>query len=95
LRRWDQRDLSADGENRNAALFLWIDLRDYLPSDMTPLEGEKWLSQKLIDEGGVFISRSETFYGEHPGWFRIVFSLPDSEEGLRRYISFPSCLFLS
>ncbi|KAI5793414.1 pyridoxal phosphate-dependent transferase [Pyronema domesticum] len=70
----------------NAALFLWLDLRDYLPSDMTPLEGEKWLSQKLIDEGGVFISRSETFYGEHPGWFRIVFSLPDAEEGMRRLV---------
>ncbi|KAF8543938.1 ACC synthase [Trichophaea hybrida] len=67
----------------NAGLFLWVDLTEYLPPKVDALKGERQLTQRFID-GGVYLSPSETFQGEQPGWYRIVFSMLHVEVGLRR-----------
>ncbi|KAF8251923.1 ACC synthase [Wilcoxina mikolae CBS 423.85] len=69
----------------NAALFLWVDLTEYLPPRVDALKGERQLTQRFID-GGVYLAPSGAFQGEQPGWFRIVFSMLDIEVGLRRMI---------
>ena len=74
-------------ESRNAALFLWVDLRDHLPALTDAWEAERKLAQHLLDNG-VYLAPSEDFRGEQPGWFRMVFSMPDVEEGIMRWGAF-------
>lgn len=76
-------------EHRNAALFLWIDLSDRLPALADGWAAERKLAQHLLDSG-VYLAPSEDFRGEQPGWFRMVFSMPDVEEGIARW-AIPCC----
>jgi 1-aminocyclopropane-1-carboxylate synthase len=71
----------------NAALFLWVDLSQYLPTGFEGFAAERELAKRLL-ENGVFIGGGEEFKSEAPGWFRIVFSMPWGwvEEGLNRYV---------
>jgi hypothetical protein len=62
---------------------VWVDLTEYLPPEVDVLKGERQLTERLV-EGGVYLAPSETFLGEQPGWFRIVFSMLDIELGMRR-----------
>ena len=78
--------------NVNAAFFLWIDLKPIFSKIATEEERSKQgkdlskaIMARLMKER-VFIANGETFAGEEPGWFRVVFSQPRAyvEEGLRR-----------
>ena len=71
-------------ESRNAALFLWIDLSDYLPPLADAWIAERQLTQILLDSG-VYLAPGGDFRSEQPGWFRIVFSMPAVEEGIMRW----------
>ena len=71
-------------ESRSAALFLWIDLSDYLPPLADAWIAERQLTQILLDSG-VYLAPGGDFRSEQPGWFRIVFSMPAVEEGIMRW----------
>ena len=72
----------------SAAFFLWVDLatayKERHPGQRTE-DVVRALAQALMDHK-VLASAGESFGAELPGWYRIVFTLPEHElhEGLRR-----------
>ncbi|XP_077994324.1 1-aminocyclopropane-1-carboxylate synthase-like protein 1 [Glandiceps talaboti] len=58
---------------RPAAIFIWIDLRQYI-SPLT-FENELLLYQEFLD-CGVYIPAGKGFFCSEPGWFRMVFTIP-------------------
>ncbi|KAI9802535.1 MAG: hypothetical protein M1833_001607 [Piccolia ochrophora] len=73
----------------NAGFFIWLNLSAHLPPsssrDLTPIERERALAEKLL-RNGVYLSTGEEFHSEEAGWFRLVFTHPEAKlrEGLRR-----------
>ncbi|KUJ10213.1 PLP-dependent transferase [Mollisia scopiformis] len=72
----------------NAGLFLWLDLRPYLPTTVT--NGDEWAAEKLLwnrfENIGVQVSLGKRYFAPNPGHFRMVFSNHESVvlEGIRR-----------
>lgn len=77
----------------NAAVFLWVDLRDSLLGDsyagdvralsMSSPEMQKFkrkqdLLSKTWQENGVMIAKGSAFLSEELGWFRIVFTAEEA-----------------
>lgn len=60
-----------------AGFFIWVDLRDLMPSEAT-FNDETHLFEHLFECSGVFILRGQTLGCTQPGWFRIVFSVNDA-----------------
>lgn len=75
----------------NAAFFLWVDLgqayRSRHPAAHATAELDERIMQSLLGRR-VFLASGKVFGSEKPGWFRIVFSQPESslQEGLQRII---------
>ncbi|KAI0420287.1 PLP-dependent transferase [Xylaria grammica] len=75
-------------DHGNAGLFMWVDLRPFLPVAETG--GDGWAAQKLIaerlEQAGVVLQSGETYRAPRPGWFRLTFSLDEESlrEGIRR-----------
>lgn len=75
----------------NAAFFLWVNLGEAYqarhPHAGISFERDDEIMQYLLHRK-VFLASGKVFGSEKPGWFRIVFSQPDSalKEGLRRII---------
>lgn len=67
----------------NAALFLWLDLREYLPPATDGWNAEAQLADKLVD-AGVYLAAGADYMSEAPGFFRVVFSMDNVELGLQR-----------
>ena len=68
---------------RNASLFLWLDLREFLPPSLDGWEAESLLAEKLVDHG-VYLAPGVDYLSEVPGYFRVVFSMVNVELGLQR-----------
>ncbi|KAA8904584.1 hypothetical protein TRICI_005454 [Trichomonascus ciferrii] len=87
LSKQHQRAVSWAKENNvpyspgvNAAFFLWVDLGTAYKNnhpDQKIADIDKTVSKALLDSK-VFLSAGKDFGCEQPGWFRIVFSHPDS-----------------
>ncbi|XP_070553687.1 probable inactive 1-aminocyclopropane-1-carboxylate synthase-like protein 2 [Ptychodera flava] len=59
---------------RSAGLYIWADFREFV-SPLT-FEAELEMFHELID-AGVYIPAGQCFYCQEPGWFRIIFALPN------------------
>ncbi|XP_072047563.1 1-aminocyclopropane-1-carboxylate synthase-like protein 1 [Amphiura filiformis] len=68
---------------RSAGLFVWADFRKYLSTNT--FEAEKELLERFL-ANKVYITPSVAFYGNEPGWFRIIFSRnqQDVKKGMER-----------
>ncbi|XP_073072546.1 1-aminocyclopropane-1-carboxylate synthase-like protein 1 isoform X3 [Manis javanica] len=69
--------------SRGAGLFIWVDLRKYLPE--ATFEEEMLLWHCFLDNK-VMLSSGKTFGCKEPGWFRLVFSdkAPRLSVGMQR-----------
>ncbi|XP_033112752.1 1-aminocyclopropane-1-carboxylate synthase-like protein 1, partial [Anneissia japonica] len=56
----------------SSSLYLYADFRKFLNEPTFAMEKEMWY--KFLD-AGIYISPSQAFYSDDPGWFRIVFSV--------------------
>ena len=84
--------------NSTAGLFLWMDLREFLPSlddDTTPSaddERERALYLELLMDYGLLFTPGRSMKNELPGFFRCVFTAASDEEfalgleRLRKYV---------
>ena len=73
----------------NAGFFLWCDFGFALGDDDSEGDAkarDKKLNRKLI-KGGIYLSNSEAFHSETPGWYRVTFSctMEVLVLGLKRY----------
>ena len=59
-----------------AGFFIWIDLRELMPTEPT-FDDERRLFEHIFECEGIFILRGQTLGCTQPGWFRIVFSVND------------------
>lgn len=68
-----------------AAFFIWMDLRAFMPVRATFADEER-LCEQIFDRAGVFILRGEVLRCAEPGWFRLVFSMGKTtvDEALER-----------
>uniref|UniRef100_G1SSW1 Exostosin glycosyltransferase 2 n=1 Tax=Oryctolagus cuniculus TaxID=9986 RepID=G1SSW1_RABIT len=57
--------------SRGAGLFIWVNLRKYLPQ--ATFKEEELLWRRFLD-GKVLLSSGKAFQCKEPGWFRIVFT---------------------
>ena len=76
--------------HRNAGVFVWIDLSEFLApaeSGVSPIESERQLAGKFL-KAGIFLATGGEFSSEVPGYFRLVFSHEWEvvHEGLQRYV---------
>lgn len=76
--------------NRNAGLFIWIDLSPHLRSEDT--QRDAWAAERLLSarfaQAGVIMSTGEQYHAPEPGKFRIIFSVGEEtlREGIRRFV---------
>jgi aspartate/methionine/tyrosine aminotransferase len=60
-----------------AGLFVWLDLRAYLPEPT--FEAETALARRIFTEAKLNLAPGGTFHCPEPGWFRLCFAtIPDS-----------------
>lgn len=55
-----------------AGMFVWIDLREWLPE--ATWEGEKTLWERICDECKVILTPGESCHAREPGYFRLCFA---------------------
>lgn len=69
----------------NAGFFVWINLSQYLPTDLDGEANPEFALAKKLKDAGVFLHPKEE-HSSTPGWFRFVYThQPETvREGLRR-----------
>lgn len=88
VRRGSWESFVTDVFDRNAGLFMWLDLSPYLRRSETEDDGwaaERRLARQLV-EGGVLMSTGERYQSERPGRFRMIFTYDEAtlREGITR-----------
>jgi aspartate/methionine/tyrosine aminotransferase len=65
-----------------AGLFCWMDLSEFLPSDlsMSPGDRERQLYLEMVNEFGLLFTPGWSMRNEKPGFFRCVFTAATQEE---------------
>jgi aspartate/methionine/tyrosine aminotransferase len=74
-----------------AGLFVWMDMRQFLPASGTKEERERTLYLELLKGHGLLVTPGLSMRHEHPGFFRCVFTPVNDEEfdlGLQRIRNF-------
>lgn len=86
LATWAKQNGIEYAPGANAGFFIWLNLgKKYVEShpDTKDVDKESW---DALIQAKVFLAAGFRFGGEHPGWYRIVYSHPQKylDEGLRR-----------
>lgn len=85
-------NLTSLNYNRNAGLFLWLDLSAHLCIEDT--RGDAWATERVLSRrlkmAGVIMSTGEEYHAEEPVRFRLIFCVSEEtlREGIRRLVPF-------